>query len=108
LIAGIFLYRAGTGVALKVEAERLPYATVGYWLAFENGLFAIKLLTDKSARFAYENDYRGIVNDFKDVAYTHLGNADLSVMAWFHLAMTVVTLILSVFAIRYVRVYCAS
>ncbi len=54
LFAGIFLYRATTGTAIKTPAERPLYAACGFFLLFQMIAFAGRLVTNASAR----GDYR--------------------------------------------------
>lgn len=106
LIAGIFIYRATTGVALEREYERPIYATLAFYLIIDNIIFSINLISNQSFRYLYENDVRQLVNDFKYIAFFNLGNADISVVASFHLLMCLVTFALAVFCIRFVRWNC--
>jgi len=105
LIAGVFLYRATTGEALEREHERPVYAASAFYLIIDNVLFSIHLMNDSVFRFRYENDPRGIVNDFHDIASFHLSYADVSVVAGFHLFMCLATVVLAAFAIRYVKIH---
>ena len=105
-MAGIFLYRATTGVALDRESERPIYATLAFYLIIDNIMFAINLISNSGFRYLYENDVRGLVNDFHYIAFFHLGNVDISVVAIFHIAMCLVTICVAVFFIRFVRWYC--
>lgn len=106
LIAGIFLYRATTGVALEREYERPIYSTLAFYLIFDNIIFSINLISNQAFRYLYENDVRQLVNDFKHIAFFNLGNADINVVASFHLLMCAVTVGLAVFCIRFVRWHC--
>ena len=102
-IAGIFLYRAMTGVALEREYERPIYSMLACYLIVNNVLFSISLITDQGARYLYENDARQVVNDFKHIAYFHLGNVDISVVAYFHIFACLLVAALTIFCVRFVR-----
>ena len=106
LMAGIFLYRATTGVALEREYERPIYSTLAFYLIIDNIIFSINLISNQAFRYLYENDVRQLVNDFKHIAFFNLGNADVSVVASFHLLMCAVTVGSAVFCIRFVRWHC--
>lgn len=53
LFAGLFLYRAATGSAVKVPAERPLYAACGFFLLFQVLALAGRLVTDAAARADY-------------------------------------------------------
>ncbi len=53
LFAGVFLYRAFTGLGLRLSVERPLYGMLGLWFLFHNLAFANQLLTNPAARAEY-------------------------------------------------------
>ncbi len=73
LFAGLFLHRALSGNACRVEGERPLYAFLGFFVTFSNLRFAWKLVTDMHERAAYEMAKGGgHWMDFSVLAEQHL------------------------------------
>lgn len=81
LFAGLCLYRALSGTGLKVPAERPLYGFCGWFILFQNFIFAVKLINDRGFRHFYENEAKGGGHwmDFSQLAENHL-HIDLSTM----------------------------
>ena len=54
IIATVFIYRALSGSAVKVPAERPLYAACGLFIVFESLRFGAGLMTSEALRHAYE------------------------------------------------------
>ena len=74
LFAGIFLYRAATGTAIKTPAERPLYAACGFFLLFQVIGLAGPLVTNASARGDYSSGKGGALTmDLDRIAHELLG-----------------------------------
>ncbi len=74
LFAGIFLYRAATGTAIKTPAERPLYAACGFFLLFQVIGLAGPLVTNASARGDYSSAKGGALTmDLDRIAHELLG-----------------------------------
>ena len=67
-IAGVFLYRALSGSAVKLAIERPLYAFLGLFLVFGEMKFAWGLTTDRGKQIEYGIELSGIPNDWLRIA----------------------------------------
>lgn len=83
--AGIFLYRAISGSAIKLDVERPLYAMVGFFIVLSGMRFAWGLIHDAGARAAYEEAKGGgHWMDFSVLAeqYLHVELATVAGLFW--------------------------
>lgn len=100
-IAGLFLYRAISGSAIIVAAERPIYAFLGIFTEMSCVQFAYKLLTDRYFRFEYELGKGGeLPNDFMRIAQDYL-HVDLSSVVVFFLICCVIPPLAALLFFRY-------
>ena len=101
IFSALFLYRAISGSAVIVPAERPLYAFVGFFTQFSNINFAHKLLTDHDFRFLYEQGKGGMLaNDFVRIAQDYL-NVNLNTVIYFFLFCSLFPPLLAFLAHRY-------
>jgi hypothetical protein len=103
IIGGWFIYRALSGRAVVHSVERPLYGVIGYFIVFWNINFAYRLLTSPLFRAEYESAKGGIVDmDFVRIAGDYLHTSFNSVV-YFFLICSVLTLVLSFLAFRYME-----
>jgi hypothetical protein len=99
LFAGIFLYRAWSGRAVRIPVERLLYAACGWFLVLELSRLTAGILADPELRASYEegkggawhfNDMNRIADDFLSPA-SDPGRVDLGAVAAAYLALALAT-----------------
>ncbi|MGA1823683.1 MAG: hypothetical protein ACMUIP_03390 [bacterium] len=101
IFAAIFIYRAISGSAIKVSAERPLYAFVGFFTQFCNINFAYKLLKDSEFRTMYEMGKGGfLANDFVRIAQDYL-QVKLNSIIKFFLFLSFLPPIIAFLAHRY-------
>jgi len=101
LLAGVFLYRALSGSAVRLRIERPLYAFCGFFILICDVIFALGLITNPLNRARYESARAaGHWMDFRRIAEHHL-HVDLSVVAAVLLVCCVVAPVLSFLAFRY-------
>ena len=85
IFAGIFLYRAISGSAIRVAAERPLYAFVGFFLVLHDLRFSWRLIHDAAERWAYqEAKGGGHWMDFSVLAeqHFHVGLTTVAGLFW--------------------------
>jgi len=98
LLAGVFLYRAWSGAAVVVSAERPLYAALGLQMVWIQLSFAYRILFNSDERWRYiERD--GGNNDFVRLS-EHLG-MPMDLFLWFVLLGALSMPVLSFLALRY-------
>lgn len=98
-IAGVFLYRALSGSAVKVELERPLYAFLGLFLVLGEMRLAWGLATSREKQIEYGIELSGIPNDWLRIA-DRLGT-DLSTATGTYLMLTPLPVILAFLFFRY-------
>jgi hypothetical protein len=72
-LAGVFLWRAQTGLFTHNQLERALYGVVGWYLVFNNFFMCLGILRNPASRAAYiAGANPGIVNDYVVAAYDAL------------------------------------
>jgi hypothetical protein len=101
LFAGIFLYRALSGVGCRSTIERPLYGMLGFFILFSDFRFASDLLTDPDMRAIYEEGKGGLLdNDFVLLARDYF-NVNLSVVAVFFLICCLLTPLITYLLFRH-------
>jgi len=98
-IAGVFLYRALSGSAVKVAAERPLYAFLGFFLVLDEMLFAWGLTTSLERRIEYGLELNGIPGDWMRIADRL--SMELASATGAYLMLTPVPLALALLFFRY-------
>ena len=98
-IAGVFLYRALSGSAVKVALERPLYAFLGLFLVVGEVRFAWGLTTNQQKQIEYGIELSGIPNDWLRIA-DRLG-MELSGVTSAYLLLTPLPVVLALLFFRY-------
>ena len=99
IIAGIFFYRALSGSAVRVAAERPLYAFLGIFLAFGEARFAHGLSTNAEKRIEYGLELSGIPNDWLRIADRL--DTELAPLMGLYLLLTPLPLLIAYFVDRH-------
>jgi hypothetical protein len=101
IFAGIFLYRALSGIGCRVAIERPLYGMLAFYTVFYDIRFAYRLITNLEVRLIYEEGKGGLLdNDFVILANQVLG-VDLSVVASVFLILCLLTPVVAILLFRY-------
>jgi hypothetical protein len=101
VFAGIFLFRAIKGSAIKTPAERPLYACVGFFILLTNLALAHGLITSEESRMAYEEAKGGGAwMDFSQISADFL-HVSLPTAALLFLPLIVLTPVLAWLAFRH-------
>jgi len=98
-IAGVFLYRALSGSAVKVALERPLYAFLGLFLVLGEMRFAWGLTTSQEKRIEYGIELSGIPNDWLRIADRL--SMELPTAAGAYLLLTPLPVVLALVFFRY-------
>jgi hypothetical protein len=101
IFAGIFLYRALSGIGCRVAIERPLYGMLAFYTVFYDIRFAYRLITNLEVRLIYEEGKGGLLdNDFVILANQALG-VDLSIVASVFLILCLLTPVVAILLFRY-------
>ncbi|MGA7935584.1 MAG: hypothetical protein WCA35_18685 [Kovacikia sp.] len=101
IFAGIFLYRAVSGLGCRTPIERPLYGMLGFFILLSDLRFAVGLITDPNLRATYEEGKGGLLdNDFVLLAKDYF-NVDLFVVILFFLFCCLLTPVVTYLLFRY-------